>query len=282
MDGWSTLCLLDLGIPDTLDQDLLRGFATHIGIRGLVGHKHTADLPLLRVDLAHGELDVSVEHVELLVVFVEQRVATVHAVLQTGKSAREVISSGGTTAFGVQEQTRSVGRNSERAAEVGSRLDSTGGGGLGDEILHREKERNTSTSWNLHSGSSIVDTVFLGEGNFTVLHFKVTRHPVERVCLTSHELGVYKFFHRNALGNTDLFLNLPGGRFNAKISKLHLLVNIDGTFAGDFRASVGKTTTLHLHVTEGKSIGLGQSMGRHGTNAGCSEKTCHSSRNCLV
>lgn len=197
----------DLSVEDSLEKNVLRRLGTHISIRRLVGDEDTSEFTLGSIDLVDCELDIALEHVELLVVLLEQLVL-LRAGLSGSQGTSEVVAGGGTTALGVKEQTRAVGGHSEGSAQVEARLDGAGGGRLGDQILDGEQKGHTGATGGLHGGGGVVDAVLLGEDSLAVLDLEGAGHLVQGVGLASHQLGVHELQHGRAVLHSNLSLNL--------------------------------------------------------------------------
>ena len=259
--------------PDALDQEVLGHLATHVGITGLLGDEHTREVTIGLVNTVDGELNVTLEHVELLVVLAEHLLVAVNTVLDAWEGTCLVVAGGGTTALGVKEEASAVGRDGERAAHLEARLDLVTVAG-GHQLLHGEEERHTLTARGLDGGGGVVNAVVLEDRGLAVDVLQLSTDTIKGVRLAGHQLGVDVVRGDLALLVGDLFLHLPGCGLDAHIRQEHLAVDGDGTSANDLRATVGQARTLDLLVAQAGDLVLGQSLGRAAEGTG-REETSH-------
>lgn len=260
---------LDVSIEDALGEDSLGLLATHISIGCLLGDKHTTEFALCSVHLVDSKLNVTAKNVELFVVLVEEEGVTVDTVLDTGEGASLVVTSGGTTALGIKEEAGAVGRNDNRTSHLEARLDLVAVA-LGNQALEGEEERNTLAAGHLHSGGSVVDTIFLGEGCLAVLDLHAAGDVVKGVGLAGHELGGDELLDGLTLLGGDKLLHLPVLALYAEVGDLVLAATgeADGVLSNHLGASVSEASSLDLAVGKAGDFGLGEGLGRHGNAVG--------------
>mmetsp|Transcript_29160 Transcript_29160/g.78907 ORF Transcript_29160/g.78907 Transcript_29160/m.78907 type:complete len:301 (+) Transcript_29160:228-1130(+) len=256
------LDLIDTGVEDSLGEDLLGDLGSHIGISELSGNENTANFGIFTVDLVDFHLNTSSGDIECLVVLTEEFVITFLSGLKTGKSDSHIVSGGTTTSLRVKEETGTVGRNREVSSHLETRLEGITGS-LGDKVLDSEEEWNTFTSRELDGGGGVINTFLLLEDDGTSRVLDVALNSVQSVGLTGHDLGVDKFL-LGLSSPSDFFLDGPCLGFDAHLDELLAGGRLDAVLSDDFRASVGKTSSLNLQVGKRVGFGLGQGLGRRG------------------
>mmetsp|Transcript_23660 Transcript_23660/g.74427 ORF Transcript_23660/g.74427 Transcript_23660/m.74427 type:complete len:322 (-) Transcript_23660:106-1071(-) len=246
--------LLDAAVPDALKEHGLRHLGAEVGVAGLLGHEHARDLAILDVhlgdlelDLARDhiellvvlveelgitllgkiefdvhlgdlELDLARDHIELLVVLVEELGITLLAVLKTRERDGHVVAGRHTAALGVKEEAGAVGRHLEVATELGADLEG-GAGAAGHELLDGEEERDTLAARKLHGGGGVVNAVLLGELNLAALVGDGAGHAIEGVGLAGHELRLHEVLDDIAVLLGDLQERRERYGVSAKVSR---------------------------------------------------------------
>ena len=272
MRGLLVRYLLDLGVEDSLGEDLLRDLGSHVRISTLRRNENTADLALLSIDLVNLHLDTSGANVEGLVVLLEHSGITLLSGLKSRKSNGHVISGGSSTSLGVKEKTGTVGRNAEVSAHLESGLEGSAVT-LGNELLHGEEERNTLSSRKLNGGGGVVNTLLLLEDDVAALRKERSLDTLKSVSLPGHDLGVDELLLRLS-GLADLLLNGPSLGLNAHLRESGARLGGDGVLSDDLRAAVGKSSSLNLEVGKLVELGLGDGLsGEGGTEESSSGKS---------
>mmetsp|Transcript_10891 Transcript_10891/g.26188 ORF Transcript_10891/g.26188 Transcript_10891/m.26188 type:complete len:279 (-) Transcript_10891:241-1077(-) len=254
--------LVYTSVEDTLGEDLLWNLGSHIGISELSGNEYSSNFLFVLVNLVDFHLDTSGGDVECLVVLREKLVVTFLSGLKTGKSDSHIVSGGTTTSLGVKEKTSTVGRNGEVSSHLESRLEGVSAS-LGDKVLNGEKERNTFSSRKLDGARGVINTLLLGENNVSSAVGDVSFDTVKSVGLTGHDFGVDELL-LGLSSPSDLLFYGPGLGFDAHLNELLAGGGLDGVLSDNFRASVGKTGSLNLQVSEGVDVGLGKRLGGGG------------------
>ena len=252
--------LLNLGVEDSLGENLLGDLGSHVGIRKLGGNEDSSNLLFLNIDLVDFHLNTALGDIEDLVVLAEEFIITFLSRLKTRESNRHVVSGGTSASLRIEEKTGSVGRGVEVTSHLETRLEGSSVA-LGLEVLDGEEERNALTSRELDGGGSVINTLLFVENNVSSGDVDVSFNSLKGVGLTGHDLGVDEFL----LGLSSLsnfFFDGPGLGLNAHVDKLLSSLRGDGSLSNDFGATVGKTSSLHLQVGELVELALGKGLGR--------------------
>lgn len=126
--------------------------------------QRTSDLSRLLVHGVNLELDVSIRHIEHLVVLLEHLRVSLNAGLEPGQRDGHVVTRGSAAALGVEEEASPVGGSAEAAAHLEAGLDLvTSRGGLRHEVLHGEEEGDALVV-GLDGGGGVVDAILEGGG----------------------------------------------------------------------------------------------------------------------
>jgi hypothetical protein len=254
--------LLNLGVEDSLGEDLLGDLGTHIGISRLGSNEDSSNFTLLSIDLVHFHFDSSVSNFEGLVVLLEELSITLLSGLKTRKGNSHIVSGNSSTSLGVKEKTGTVGRNRKVSSHLEAGLEGSSVSS-GNKLLNGEEEWNTLSSWKLDSGGCVVNTLLLRENNLASVGLQASLNSLKSVGLTGHDLRVDELLlSLSSLSN--LLLNSPGLGLNAHIDKTGSRLGSDGVLSDDLRATVGKTSSLNLEVGKLVELGFGDGLGGGG------------------
>merc|ERR1719310_631894 len=257
-----------------LKQEVLGGLGAQIGVGRLLLDEDTANLAQLRVHARHLELNVAVQHLELLVVLLEHLVVT--ASLHGREGDGLIVASGGATTLGVEEETGAVRRHLEATRKLEARVDRGGRHvRLRDQVLDREEEGDALATGQLDRGGRIVDAVLLDERELAGIRHEVTLNAGEHVRLASRHLGVDRLGDEALLGQL-LLENLEAGRLEAELVDLVLLAagQLDRVAARalNLRAGVGEASALDLLVRQRRDLRAGEGARRCTLHAGRKRK----------
>lgn len=259
------VCLLNLGVKDSLCKDLLGNLGTHVSIPRLTGNEHTSNFTLLSIHLVHFHFNSSTSNLESLVILLEELGITLLTGLKTGQGHGHIVTGGSSTSLGVEEETGTVGWDAEVTTHLEAGLEGSAVSG-GDELFDGEEEGDALSSWQLDRGGSIVNTLFFGEDDLSTVGLQAALDALKGVSLTSHDFGVDKLL-LSLSGLADLFLDSPGLGLDAHVYEAGSGLGSDGILANDLRTAVGQSGALHLEVGELVEFGFGDGLGRGGGDA---------------